>query len=182
MSTFLRNDGTFASVAGSSGVGTVSSIATNNGITGGTITTTGTIGRALNEATATVSVGATTTFTNTASKQQAGFSSSFKIAPVYSSRVQATIYGYGSNATVNDQVIYQMSLGTTVSTFGGTAIGAVGPQIIATSATANASVPFSLTYISTSLTAGTTYCFDLQVAVNAGTGTVTAAGFTAFEF
>lgn len=41
--TYLRGDGTWSTPAGS---GTVTSVATNNGVTGGTITTTGTIGLA----------------------------------------------------------------------------------------------------------------------------------------
>jgi hypothetical protein len=40
--TFLRNDGTWATPAGS-GLGTVTSVATGNGLTGGTITSTGTL-------------------------------------------------------------------------------------------------------------------------------------------
>ena len=170
---------------GSSGPATaVTSVATNNGITGGTITNTGTIGRALNEATANLTASATSTFTNTSAALQAGLGGTYSLTPVYGSRIHATIYGTTSNATANDYVQVALSFGTGgAPSFGAAATGSICSQQLAdTSPTANAKVAFSLTCMITGLSHGTAYWFDLQEAVNAGTGTIQATGFAAFEY
>ena len=168
---------------GAPATGTVTNVGTNNGLTGGPITGTGTIGRALNEATISATAAATSTFTNT-SFAMSGLGATYTLTPVYSSRVHFTIYGNTSNATANDnvQLIFNYGSGTAPG-FGAGVVGTqVGTTVTGTSSTANARVPFSITGIITGLSHGTAYWFDLQNAVNAGTGTIQVTGFAAFEF
>ncbi|MEM3844947.1 MAG: hypothetical protein QXU98_04525 [Candidatus Parvarchaeota archaeon] len=105
--------------------------------------------------------------------------------PATTGRLLVIVVGEASNNTAGDGATVQLSYGTGSSpSNGASATGtAVGSKISITSNAASQTVPFSLGYVLTGLTIGTSYWFDLQVAaVTGGTASVSNLTVLIIEF
>lgn len=109
----------------------------------------------------------------------AGLGSSCAITPTVSTRVLITFTGFGYNSILADGFSLLLAYGTGTAPANNAAPTgtAVGNQVSATSATANAELPWALTSIVQGLTVGTAYWLDVQFANVAG-GSVQLAGIT----
>ncbi len=114
----------------------------------------------------------------------AGLGGTFTFTPLTSSRCYVSITGYLSTSIVNTCTV-KIYYGTgTAPVNGAAATGTIVPgtaSMGATSAGANYQLPINIAGIISGLAPGTAYWVDLQVVTNAGTATINAPGFTAFE-
>ncbi|MEM3828459.1 MAG: hypothetical protein QXP36_04510 [Conexivisphaerales archaeon] len=95
--------------------------------------------------------------------------------PSSTGRVLVIVIGEAANNTAGDGVQVQLSYGTgTAPSNGAAATGtSIGSILTTTSNAAGQTVPFTLVYVLSGLTIGTSYWFDLQVmAVTGGTAYV----------
>jgi hypothetical protein len=154
------------------GAGTVTSVVCGTGLTGGTITGTGTCALALNSQVQQTTSVNPASITGVASKMLglglAASGGGCKLTPTYSTRVEITFVignSYtGTNATGSFTQIYYgtstaPSNGAAVT---GTAVGSIANPFYTTASTTQ--YPFSLSAIVTGLSAGTAYWFDLSLA------------------
>ena len=176
-STFWRGDGTWVAPAGS---GTVTSVATGTGLTGGPITASGTIARAYNEASFTATPGNPTGTTSNAGLMM-GLGATCKITPATSGRVQFFIIANASLATVSGTVSVNGYYGTGTAPSNGAAV--TGTQFDGARAlTISAAGAFGIATISgfvTGLTPSTQYWFDVWLQSD-GTHTATISNIHAY--
>lgn len=113
-----------------------------------------------------------------------GLGTSCTITPGWSGRVLVMITGQTSNNTAGDVGAMTARQGTGAAPANGAAASGtvIGNPVTATSATASASVPFTVGGIVTGLAIGTAIWIDVSVGVNAGTETVQNISCAAHEF
>lgn len=113
-----------------------------------------------------------------------GLGGTFKLTPVYSSRVYIILQGSGAVTVATAAFLTQLRFGTGSAPANAVALTGttVGSVITGWSAVANAAVPFCMNGVITGLTPGTAYWFDAALGVSAGTGTITGLSCTAVEF
>jgi hypothetical protein len=114
----------------------------------------------------------------------AGFGSTCKITPVYSSRVHLAIVGNLANATINDSAYVILRYGTGTAPVNGAAVAgtAVTGELAGTSSTATGALPFNASGVVVGLTVGVAIWFDLSYKANAGTATMNGLSCNVFEF
>lgn len=185
-STFWRGDGTWVNPSSASGV---TSIAGNTGaftVGGGITNSVNQIQLALNSAVLSTTVtnpasGSTTTGTGA----MAGLGvTTCRFTPTYSSRVEFSIMGSVTNNTGGSTTSLQLKFGTGAGpALNVAATGTSLTNAIASSGSGatNPSFPFYINAIATGLSPGTTYWFDLAVAVSANTGVISNLTATAKE-
>jgi hypothetical protein len=169
----------------SAGTGTVTSVVCGTGLTGGTITTTGTCALAYNSATFQGSP-ANPTGTTSLSDVMMGVGSTCKITPAVSGRVKIEVFG-AINSTGGFQSTAIVKYGTgsapaNAAAVSGTSVG--NTTVVAGSGTTNLSTPFANGGIITGLTVGTQIWIDLAVHTSnaANTASVNNLSCSAMEF
>ena len=134
-------------------------------------------------AAATSSTAATVTGTTSTSAQlMAGLA--FAVTPACTGNLLVTVSGDLSNGTISDGCIIQIRYGTgTAPTNGAAAAGvSVGSPVKAISTAAAAKMPFSTSWVVSSLTVGTAYWVDLgEEAITGGTCTIENVNTTVSE-
>jgi hypothetical protein len=168
----------------SGGTGTVTSVACGTGLSGGTITTTGTCALALTNATLQANPG-NPSGTTSGTAVMAGMGGVCKLTPIYSTRIHITFQAQISNSTSAAFAVMGMRYGTgTAPANGAAATGTIAANEISYQTSAvNSFAPFSSTAIITGLTPGTAYWFDLtQRQISGGTAYMQSVGCTAMEF
>lgn len=165
------------------GTGTVTQVVCGTGLSGGTITATGTCALALNNATLMGSPSDPASTTSVASQVMMGLGvTTCRITPTYSGRVRFTIWGSFQNTSVSSNV-----MGIKYGTGSGPANGAASTGTALTPTPnysetgAGLRVAFSQSGIATGLTPGTTYWFDLSASVGTGTLQFNTLTCEAFE-
>lgn len=165
------------------GTGTVTSVTCGTGLSGGTITASGTCALALNSATLQATPTAPTGTTSIA-QVMSGLGTTCKLTPVYSGRIKFEFLGATRNTAANTTV-YNAMWGTGTAPANGVAATgtAVGPTVASTSPTSTSATPFSAGGIITGLTPGTAYWFDIsQATAGGGTSNLTNLTCNAMEF
>ncbi|MET4739707.1 hypothetical protein ABIF73_003846 [Bradyrhizobium japonicum] len=160
------------------GAGTVNSVTAGTGLTGGTITSSGTIALALNNATLQA---APSNPAGVASFVMLGLGSTCHITPIYSTRILVTISGHASNGGAGTFTNLTIRYGTGTAPANGaspTGTTATTPMSVASSTNLT---PFSLTTIITGLTAGVAYWLDLSASPLSGTSSLGGINCTAVE-
>jgi hypothetical protein len=178
--TFLRGDGTWTTPAGS---GTVTSITAGKGLSGGTITNSGTVALALTNAVLQTAVTAPAANASD-SILHCGMGSTCHLTPVYSSRVRVEFNFVAANTSATGLTITQIRYGTgTAPSNGAAAAGtAIGSDMATESTIASALVPVSQSAIITGLTPGTAYWFDIVQQASVGSCSIVNVSFSAMEF
>lgn len=182
-SSFLRSDGTWATVSGSGTVTSVDIIAGTNVTVSGTCNSTTTISCTINSSSggggtnahlASQTIGSATGTVSTTAVMM-GLGSTCKITPTNTGDVTFTIMAVMSNTngSVGGQVGFYYGTGSAPSngaSVTGTAVGNVlGSANVGTNA--NYYLPFTLTNVVTGLTSGTAYWFDASLLSGSGSGT-----------
>ncbi|MET4794608.1 hypothetical protein ABIF64_006786 [Bradyrhizobium japonicum] len=160
------------------GAGTVNSVTAGTGLSGGTITSSGTIALALNNATLQA---APSNPAGVASFVMLGLGSTCHITPIYSTRILVTISGHASNGGAGTFTNLTIRYGTGTAPANGaspTGTTATTPMSVASSTNLT---PFSLTTIITGLTAGVAYWLDLSASPLSGTSSLGGINCTAVE-
>jgi hypothetical protein len=167
---------------GAASAGGVSSVACGTGLTGGTITTSGTCALALNSHTIQAGPfnpsGATST-----TLVMMGTGSTCTITPLYSSRIFVQYTGVIFNATAGQSTRVQSYFGTGTAPANAAAVTgtSIGSLLSVTSTAVNASYSYTAGGIVTGLTPGTAYWLDVALDVTGGTGTTNQVFCSAFE-
>jgi|SRR5882724_19597 len=175
-----------ATVSSLASASVVSSIAGNTGaftLTNGITNSTNAIGRAMNEAT--FSAGLTNpTGTTSTTGLMMGLGSTWKLTPVYSTRVVLSINGSGACTVATGSFTIQPRFGTGTAPANAAALTGttMGNASIGWSAVANSVTPFAWYFILTGLTAGTAYWFDVSLATSTGTSVLSSLTATAMEY
>lgn len=167
------------------GTGTVTSVVCGTGLSGGTITNTGTCALKMDSATLQASP-SNPVGTTSATGVMMGLGATCHLTPTYSSRVKVEFIGSGFNTTASDGYTIKVYFGTSTAPTNGAATtgtqvgnGTGGTQPAGSGGFAN---PFSNSGIITGLTPGTAYWFDLNVlAVTGGTAAVSGLSCNALE-
>lgn len=164
------------------GTGTVTSVTAGAGLSGGTITTTGTIALSLNSAVLSsqpTNPGASSS--STPVMMGLGVTTC-RITPTYSSRVEFEIIGDITNSTAGT-VTMNMAYGTGAGPANGAAATGTtfGSSLKPSIASVSQVDPFKNGGIVTGLTPGTTYWFDLVVGTTAGSANALALTCNAKE-
>jgi hypothetical protein len=180
-----QSDGTnytcMLGVGAGGGAGTVTQVVCGNGLSGGTITASGTCALALNTAITDQSPSNPTGTTSVTpvmmgiGKDQAGAGAhSCTITPVVSTRVRFSIDGTLTNSASGNATALRANFGTGIAPSNG--VAQTGTQIgnlqLYTSSAANSDAPAHIEGVITGLTVGTAYWFDAAVNVGAGTGAI----------
>jgi hypothetical protein len=168
----------------SSGTGTVTSVTCGTGLSGGTITTTGTCALALTNATLQATP-INPSGTSSASAVMAGLGGTCKLTPVYSTRIYVSFQAQVSNSTSGSLITVGLRYGTgSPPANGSAATGTVAASEQSYTASAvNSFAPLTSTAIITGLSVGTAYWFDFtQRVISGGTGSIQSVGCTAMEF
>lgn len=163
------------------GTGTVTSITAGTGLSGGTITTTGTIALAFNGAVLNGAPADPASVTNATAVMMGLGVTTCRITPVNSTRLDVTIDGIGYNATTGGLVVLTLRYGTGAGPANGAAVTgtAVGnTQVLENGTAGGLQVGFSRHAILTGLTPGTTYWLDLAVASGGAGNTAFIRGAT----
>lgn len=177
----------YATVSSVGSAGSVSSIAGNTGVftlTKGITNSTNAIGLSLTNTTL-QSTAANPTGTTSSTAVMQGLGSTCTLTPSYSGRVHLEFKGSGSNTTSGDAFYVQAMFGTGTAPANGVAATgtAVGGPIIGLAGSVNFVMPFVAGGIITGLTPGTTYWFDLSLKqASGGTASIENVTCTAFEF
>lgn len=167
----------------SAGTGTVTSVICGTGLSGGTITTTGTCALALNNASLN-GWPADPAANATASALMMGLGvSTCRITPVYSTRLKITVTGSYSNTGVNNSTI-TLRYGTGAGPANAAAATgtAISQAAIYGEPNAGIRIPFTSAGIATGLTPGTAVWIDISVAAGSGTTTIQSVSCIATEF
>lgn len=160
------------------GTGTVTSVVCGTGLSGGTITATGTCALALTNATLQGAPGAPG---GVASNLMLGLGSTCHLTPVYSTRMLVTFTGNISNGGAGIFTNMALRFGTGSAPANGAAVSGTivsGPLSVASSVNLT---PFNLTAIITGLTASTAYWLDLSASPSGGTSSMGGVNCTAVE-
>lgn len=172
--TYSTSTHTFGCNA-AAGTGTVTSVTCGTGLSGGAITTTGTCALALNSAIVSTQP-SNPAGTTSATVVMMGLGvSTCRITPTYSTRIEFEIYGDITNS-VAGTVTVRLSFGTGAGPANGAAAAGTvtGSSLVPSIASVSDVKPFKIGSIVQSLTAGTTYWFDLEIGTNGGTANALA--------
>lgn len=181
--TFWRGDGTWSTAPGT---GTVTSVATGNGLTGGTITTTGTLARDYAEQIVQSAAGVVLTPTGTTSTTgvMMGMGSTIKITPARSTRVMIMIQGTVNTSTTSTTSTMGIFFGTGTAPINGAASAGtqVAGNLVTVLGTIAADPPFHISGIITGLTLSTAIWVDLKLAQTSGGGTANLTNVSWFIY
>jgi hypothetical protein len=170
----------------SSGTGTVTSVVCGTGLSGGTITTSGTCSLALNSATLQSSSALNPSGTSSTTAVMMGLGSTCHITPVFSSRIKVEFYGAGFSSVAAQTFSFGLRFGTgTAPANGAAATGTlIGTNITGASNSIDQSLPMSDGGIITGLTPGTAVWLDLTLTSSSTSATATLQGIScaAMEF
>jgi len=173
-----------STAAAVAGLPSIVPVTAGTGLSGGVITTTGTVALALNNATLQTNL-SDPTGTTSGTGVMMGLGGVAKLTLVYSGRIKIEFMGrYNLSASGSGAVTVRFGTGTAPTN--GTAqsgIGtAVGQGVTSISFNAASNVPFNVGGIITGLTPGTAYWFDLVLTANSITTSVLGVSFNAMEF
>lgn len=171
----------------SAGTGTVTSVVAGTGLSGGTITTSGTIALALTNTSLNGNPSNQTTTNTTAGGKMMGLGTTCKITPTYSGRVKITLTGAGAHSVSGDAVAVDgLYYGTGTAPANGDAPSGTNLNtngLGLTSVNAGNALGFSRSGIATGLSTGVQIWIDLAAhAIGAGTVTLSGLQCDAMEF
>lgn len=170
--------------SGGAGTGTVTQVICGTGLSGGTITASGTCALAFNGATLN-GAPSDPSGTTSASAVMMGLGvTTCRIAPVNSTRLDVSVDGTAYNATAGATVGLTLRYGTGAGPANGAAATgtAVGnSQILENGAGTGLQLGFSRRAVLTGLTPGTTYWLDVSISAGAGTSFVRGISCAATE-
>jgi hypothetical protein len=173
IATFNGTTGQIIQDGGAAPTGTVSSVTCGTGLSGGTITATGTCAVIAN-ATFTTGTQLSPTGTSSSTGVMMGMGSTLTITPTNTGRVTFTMQIMVTNGTVATNSLIKGYYGTGTAPANGVALtGTAFTDNFATIfiVTATGAVPITVTRTITGLTPTTPYWFDIALGSNGGTGT-----------
>lgn len=162
--------------------GTVTSVVCGTGLSGGTITTTGTCALALTNTSITATPSDPTGTASTTGAMM-GLGTTCKLTPTYSGRVYFEIYGVGSNTGANNfRVNARIGTGTAPANAAAPSGTQVGSTLISSVPGSGQQIPYKIGGIIATLTPGTAYWFDVDLFTSTGTASILETTCNAFEF
>lgn len=173
--TFLAGDQSYKAA--------VTSVAAGAGLSGGTITGTGTVALALTNATLQTNLSDPTGTTSSGGVfKMMGLGGVATLTPVYSTRIKLEFVGFLSNTGTGATAAHVVFGTGAAPANAAAATGTIVGNSVQSAGTAAAQYPFNASVIITGLTPSTAYWFDLGLSVASGTGTVKNLSCNAMEF